>query len=78
MSTRREKALRFASVFALFGLALMVWGVLDPRPLPVLVGLSIGQAIGTLSFLLYLIVVAADLGLKKRIARERPAGPESS
>jgi hypothetical protein len=80
MSTRREKALRIASIFALVGLVLMVWGVIDPRPMPVLVGLSIGQAIGTLSFLLYLIVVATDLGVKKRLGEERapPSSPESS
>ncbi len=67
MSTRREKVLRIASVLALIGLALMVWSVLSPTPLPVLVGLSIGQAIGTLSFVLFLGVVAADLGLKQKL-----------
>ncbi len=67
MTSRSEKALRIASVFALLGLGLMVWGVLDPRPLPVLMGLTIGQGVGTLSFLLYLIVVAADLGLKRKL-----------
>lgn len=67
MSSRSEKVLRIASVLAILGLGLMVWGVLDPRPLPVLMGLTIGQGIGTLSFLLYLIVVAADLGLKRKL-----------
>jgi hypothetical protein len=76
VSTRREKVLRVASVLALVGLALMVWGVLDPRPLPVLVGLSIGQGIGTMSFLLYLLVVATDLRIKKRLGPD--SGPPSS
>ena len=76
MSTRREKVLRVASVLALVGLALMGWGVRDPRPLPVLVGLSIGQGIGTMSFLLYLLVVATDLRIKKRLGGD--SGPPSS
>lgn len=75
-TTRREKVLRVASVLAMLGLGLMIWGVLDPRPLPVLVGLSVGQGIGTFSFLLYLLVVAADLRIKRRLAREE--APPSS
>jgi peptidoglycan/LPS O-acetylase OafA/YrhL len=75
-STRREKALRIASVLALLALVLMVWSVLDPRPAPVLIGLSVGQGIGTLSFVLYLLVVAADLRIKRRLAREE--APPSS
>jgi peptidoglycan/LPS O-acetylase OafA/YrhL len=72
MTTRREKVLRVASVCALIGLALMVWSVVDPRPLPVLLGLSVGQAIGTASFLLYLLVIASDLRLRKKLE-----GPDS-
>jgi hypothetical protein len=67
VTRRSERVLRVASVFALFGLVLMVWSVLDPRPLPVLLGLTLGQAIGTLSFAMFLIVVAADLGLKRKL-----------
>lgn len=62
-----ETALRVASVLAIVGLALMVWGVLDPRALPVLAGLTVGQAIGTLSFVIYLVVVATDLAIKKKM-----------
>jgi hypothetical protein len=51
---------------ALLALALMVWSVLDPRPLPVVVAMSVGQAIGTLSLLLYLVVVGFDL--RRRLA----------
>lgn len=67
MSVRSERLLRIASVFALIGLTLMVWSVLVPTPMPVLVGLSVGQAIGTLSFLLFLVVVAIDLGVKRKL-----------
>jgi hypothetical protein len=54
-------ALRIASVMALIGLALMLWGVLVPTPMPVILAMSLGQGIGTLSFLIYLVVVVADL-----------------
>lgn len=66
--TRAEKVLRIACVCALVGLALMVWSVLDPSPMPVILGLSIGQGVGTLSFLLFLVVVAMDLRVKQQIA----------
>lgn len=62
-----EKLLRVACVMALVALPLMVWSVFDPRVWPVLVALSIGQGIGTMSFLLFLVAVARDLGVKKKL-----------
>ena len=56
-----EKLVRVAAVLALIGLALFVWSVLDPRPVPVVVAMSVGQAIGTLSFLLYVLAFYLDL-----------------
>ena len=56
-----EKLARAAAVLALIGLALFVWSVLDPRPVPVVVAMSVGQGIGTVSFLLYLLAVYLDL-----------------
>jgi hypothetical protein len=53
--------LRAASALALAGLALMVWSVFDPRPLPVIVAMSVGQIVGTLSFVMFLAIVLADL-----------------
>jgi hypothetical protein len=43
----------------------MVWSVIDPRVWQVLVALSFGQAVGTLSFVLYLIVVLRDLRTRR-------------
>ena len=60
-SSRYPRILRVAAVLALIALALIVWSVLDPRPAPVIVAMSIGQAIGALSFGLFLLVVLADL-----------------
>lgn len=43
-----------ACIAALIGIALMLWSVVSPRPLPVFLAMSAGQAIGTLSLLLFL------------------------
>lgn len=74
MSTRAERLLRIACGLALLGLALVVWSVVDPRPLPIVLGLSLGQVIGTVSFGLYLLIVAIDLGLKRRDSMAPPSG----
>jgi len=60
-SRRRAKVLRVAAVLAIVGLIFMVWAVLVPTPMPVILAMSIGQGVGTLSFLLYLLVVIAEL-----------------
>lgn len=70
-----DKLLRIACVMALIALPLMVWSLFDPTVWPVLVALSLGQALGTLSFLFFLIAVARDLHLKQRLAR-KAAAPE--
>jgi len=58
---RRETVLLFASLVTLVGLALMVWSVLVPKPVPVVIGLSIGQGLGVLGFALYALIVVIDL-----------------
>ncbi len=65
--------LRVACVLALVALALMVWSLFDPRPLPVVVAMSVGQVFGTLSFGSFLWVVVVDLRAQLATKR-RPAG----
>jgi hypothetical protein len=66
VSTRRsELVLRVAAVLALIGIGFMLWGVLAPTPMPVILAMSVGQGLGCLSFLLYLIVVITDLRRRK-------------
>jgi hypothetical protein len=65
--TRRDRVLRVACVMALVGLAFMVWSVLQPTWMPVMLGLTLGQLIGTLSFASYLVVLIADLGIRRRL-----------
>lgn len=58
--------LRVACVLALVALPLMVWSLFDPTVWPVMLALSIGQVIGTSSFVLFLVVVARDLDVKRK------------
>jgi hypothetical protein len=66
--------LRAACVLGLVALPLMVWSIFDPTVWPVLIALSVGQAIGTLSFVLFLVVVARDLALAKKLGKEGEGG----
>lgn len=59
-SRRKFLALQVAAILTLLGLALMVWSLYQPTPLPVMLAMTIGQGLGTLAFLLFLIVVAGD------------------
>ncbi len=62
MSQRRSRLLlRIAAVFALIGLALMIWSLLHPAAFPIIMAMTVGQGIGVLSLLLYLGIVLADL-----------------
>ncbi len=54
------KLLRLAAILALAGLGFMVWSLLDPRPIPIMAAMSVGQALGTLSFVIFLLVVVQD------------------
>ena len=60
--TRREtRLLQLAAVLTLIGLSLMVWSILQPTPLPVMLAMSVGQAIGSSAFAIYLFVVIKEL-----------------
>lgn len=70
----RERLLVFACVFGLVGLALMSWSLFSQGWLPVMAAMSVGQGIGTLSFVLFLVVVLIDL----RHAEFRSSTPPES
>ncbi len=61
MKLETSTVLRAACISALAALALMSWSLFDPRPFPVIAAMSVGQVLGTSSFLLYLYVVAREL-----------------
>jgi hypothetical protein len=56
-----ERLLALAARLALIALALIVWSVFDPRPIVLVMAMSLGQGIGTLSFLLFGFVVVREL-----------------
>lgn len=55
------RALRWAAIAGLLSLVLMGWGIVVPSPLSLVVAMSVGQALGTLSFAVYWLVVINDL-----------------
>lgn len=56
-----EQRARIACVASLAALGLIVWSLVHPKPLPVIVAMSVGQAIGTLSLLFFLGSIVLDL-----------------
>jgi hypothetical protein len=64
------RAIRWACVLALVALSLIVWPLFDGKPLPVVIGLSLGQMLGTFSLLLYLVSVVRDLRRKPKTKAE--------
>ena len=76
----RSRVVTLACVLALVGLALMSWSLLDPRPVPVIVAMSVGQGAGTLSFLAFLVVAFSDIrwALARRIGESLRPLPRAS
>ena len=65
--------LRIASLLTIVALALMVWSLFDPTLVPIIIGMSLAQVFGTVSFGIYLVVVLRDI---TRIRRERRSSQE--
>lgn len=59
------RLLRVASLLTLLALALMTSSLIDPQPILVVLAMSVGQAFGTVAFLLYVVVILADLRAAK-------------
>ena len=55
-----SKLVTTACYLAVFALLLMIWSVVDPRALPVVLGMSVGQGIGVLAFLCFLLAMLSD------------------
>jgi hypothetical protein len=62
--------LRLSAVLTLIALALMVWSVLVPTPLPVMLAMTVGQGLGTAAFGIYGWVVFRDLTRLRRAKRD--------
>ena len=64
---------RVACVLSLLALGLICWSVLFPRPLPVILAMSLGHAVGGAAFACYLLAVILDA-----TRRTRPQRPEAT
>ena len=64
---------RMACWLALAGLGAMSYSIISPRPLPVIFAMSVGQGIGILAFLCYLLAVVLDVG--RHPPRSLPPAP---
>jgi hypothetical protein len=60
-----ERRIRLACGSSLVALGLIVWSLLDPRPLPVIAAMTIGQALGTLSLIFFVGSVLLDLRARR-------------
>jgi hypothetical protein len=65
---------RLACWVALLGLAVMAASILDPAPLTVIFAMSVGQVIGIVAFLCYLLSILMDIVRGSEHAPDAP-GP---
>jgi hypothetical protein len=73
MSPRRARQwLVVACVCALAALALMTWQIADPSVWPVMVAMSLGQVLGTVSLAVFGFVVLADFRARRRTVASDP------
>jgi hypothetical protein len=56
-----RKLVFLAGVATLVGLGLMVLSLVSPKPIYLVLAMSVGQGIGTVSLALYLLAIALDL-----------------
>ena len=66
LSRRARLGLLLSAVLTLIALALMVWSMLVPTPLPVMLAMSVGQALGTMAFAIYVVIVVRQLRRERR------------
>ena len=75
----RSRLMVYACLLGLIGLGLMSWSLFDQGWIPVMMAMSVGQGIGTLSFALFLIIVIIDLRqaeFRPSLPPERPKKPQ--
>jgi hypothetical protein len=56
-----RKLVFLSGIATLVALALMVLSIISPKPIYLVLAMSVGQGIGTLSLALYLLAIALDL-----------------
>jgi hypothetical protein len=74
MKKRLPRLLVIACSLTLTSLVLIGWAILHPAPLAVIAAMSLGQGLGTIGALLFVIVVVTDL---RRALREPTQNAET-
>ena len=75
VKSKIERRVFWACIWSLLALGLIAWSLLSRKPIPVIVAMSVGQAIGTLSLLLFLGSIALDIRSRYMLARRTKAAP---
>ena len=70
LHARSATLLRVSGALTLVALALMAWSMAQPTPLPVMLAMTVGQAIGTTAFSIYAFVVIRDLRRSRKASRD--------
>jgi hypothetical protein len=78
VSGRIPRLLRAACALTLVSLGLICWAILHPKPLAVIAAMSVGQGIGALGALLFLLVALRDLKPIFQARRSKPPPPPES
>jgi hypothetical protein len=66
---------RIAGGFTLVALAMMVVSILVPKPLPIILAMSLGQVVGVTGFGFYFLAVLLDIASRPRTSRSIPPPP---
>ncbi len=76
-----RRLLRWSCLLTLLGLVMCLWSLLVPKPIPIILAMSLAQGIGTVAFLLFLTVLYFDLRLSRTLpqalAKDAPEGKKS-
>lgn len=75
VQSKIERRVFWACVWSLVALGLIIWSLVDQKPIPVIVAMSVGQAIGTLALLLFIGSVVLDLRARYKIEKRTKAAP---
>lgn len=67
-----RRLLLAACALALVGLILVAWSVLVPKPIPVILAMTLAQILGTVSLGLYVLAIVIDLRRANVLADEVP------
>ena len=75
-AARINRVVRAACVLSLVALGLITWSLLQPRPIPVIAAMSVGQGLGTLSLIHFIATMVMDIRARRVLGRSESAPSE--